>query len=143
MKRNIWLLLLIPLIPLLTWAQGYWALYGLKDQLSAGCLNCSLTADLLPVGCVIIIPVVIVIWLFNRLNVKPGTVAICSALLLIAVWLWLDSSIFNERLAAWSSFTTAGVLVDTLSNAWLPILVGTLAWLAATVFLLRKETAQS
>ncbi|SUJ29124.1 Uncharacterised protein [Sphingobacterium spiritivorum] len=97
--------LLICIVMILTIMQGYWALWEYRTAPSSSCLDCSFFPDLmisslLPLLGMAVIHLVFV-WIKPRLMIRAGTVA----LTLILCWYLIDTAIFDEREASWSTYT--------------------------------------
>lgn len=95
----------IVFIPVLTIIQGYWALWDYRGAVSSSCLDCSLFSDLLLsstlpiIGC---IPLYIFFaWIKPSLRVR----AVCFAAMLVISWICINTLIFDEREASWSTYT--------------------------------------
>ncbi|WP_264524478.1 hypothetical protein [Flavobacterium sp. N502536] len=93
------------LIIMATIAQGYWALWDYKTQPSSSCLECDIFLDLLFSS---ILPVFLIaishVFLFKFSSKKIFRILI-TALILLSSWWIIDTEIFIEREASWSTYT--------------------------------------
>jgi hypothetical protein len=112
-------ILIILCVSVFTILQGYWALWKYRTAPSSVCLDCDIFSDLFFSS---ILPMVslAILHLLNRLTKPRLTIKIfLSVMILIFCWTFIDTEIFNEREASWSTYTNIWAIGICLS--FLPV----------------------
>lgn len=121
------MLCLVGLISAATIIQGYWALWAYRTAPSSSCIDCDIFSDLflssvLPIlGWLLLQP--FFFWTKPGLRIKT----ICFAVVLITCWVIINTQIFNEREASWSTYTNIWIIGIDLSFFPSVILGGVMA----------------
>lgn len=97
--------LMIVCIMVFTLLQGYWALWEYRTAPSSGCMDCDFSLDLLfsaalPVFALGILHL-LYWWIKPRLFIRT---IFCVAILMLC-WYMVDTTIFDEREASWSTYS--------------------------------------
>jgi hypothetical protein len=111
------------LITALYFLQCYWAMGAYFNDLSCGCLDCSVWIELIfdsVVQLIIIIPIRLLCW---KLEIKKLWQIICPSIILCCFWLFMDNEIFKDRVSCWSTFSTSEEWYYTRHLSLLPIFV--------------------
>ncbi|SIT33680.1 hypothetical protein SAMN05421788_11349 [Filimonas lacunae] len=122
----------------LTFLQGYVAVHYLKAQPSSACLTCSLESDLLSYSTLALVPLTGLLLVFGYLRVQNGLFIATTLLLLMISWAVIDTMIFDDRVASWSTFTTAELWLASLVGCLLPVMAGGIAWWGIAYFTTRR-----
>lgn len=85
--------------------QGYWALWEYRTAPSSGCLDCDIFSDLLLSAVLPVLAIGILHLVYRWTN--PGLfrkTIFCVGVLMLC-WYVIDTVIFDEREASWSTYT--------------------------------------
>jgi hypothetical protein len=101
-------------IIVLTMVQGYWALWDYQHALSSSCMECGFFSDLLYASALPLVATAILHLVYWWL--KPGLFkkTIFAVATLMLCWYVIDTIIFDEREASWSTYSnlwSVGVLL--------------------------------
>ncbi|WP_166921820.1 hypothetical protein [Flavobacterium poyangense] len=104
--RNILLIVIILiLIGIATVVQGYWALWDYKSSPSSSCLDCDIFTDLVISSLLPAFFIGIVNFLSFKFLWKKKIKVLGTAFVLFVSWFIIDTEIFIEREASWSTYT--------------------------------------
>jgi hypothetical protein len=121
------MLSLVGFISTSTIIQGYWALWAYRTVPSSSCIDCDIFSDLLLSSVLPILGWLLLqsffFWKKSPLRIKT----ICFVITLIICWVTINTQIFNEREASWSTYTNVwmiGISLSFLPSAILGIITG-------------------
>lgn len=93
------------LISLTTVLQGYWALWEYRSSPSSSCLDCDIFTDLVISSLLPLFLIGLMSLFFFKYNAKWSLRLVLTTLALLTSWLLIDTEIFIEREASWSTYT--------------------------------------
>jgi hypothetical protein len=105
-----------------TLLQTYWSMGQLSDHMSSGCLSCSFFEDavLMSFFSAVLLSIVFSLPFFFK---KTIFTAIAEFLLLIAIWLFLNYSVFVDRESSWSTYDIQSEIYYTVSMSIFPVIL--------------------
>lgn len=105
-----------------TLLQGLWALAPFARNPPSDMGRYSLAEELL-VHALLLIPFLLLArWLGKRITHRLLRVALATLLAMLA-WYLVDISIFDNRVASWSTYTSLEMAIEVLGYAVLPVMV--------------------
>lgn len=122
-KLNALLVFITPLvlITMATIIQGHWALWEYRTAPSSSCMDCDIFSDLLLSS---LLPLIgwlllqlLLLWRKPTLRIKTA----CLVTLLFVSWACINTQIFDEREASWSTYTHIWMI--GLSLSFIPSIV--------------------
>lgn len=117
------ILLITILATALYLSQVHWAMGEYFNNLSTGCLDCSIWIELIfnsVFQLLILISFFLISW---RFEMKSKWQIICSSIILSFWWLLRNNGIFIDRVSGWSTFLTSEEWASTIGLSLIPILV--------------------
>ncbi|WP_268846627.1 hypothetical protein [Flavobacterium aestivum] len=99
------ILILLFSVSFATVVQGYWALWDYRLRVSSACLDCDFSLDLVLSSLLPVLLIFIINLLIFRFISKKSIKTTITAFILISTWLIIDTEIFIEREASWSTYT--------------------------------------
>ncbi|WP_316803140.1 hypothetical protein [Pedobacter nototheniae] len=114
--------IVIASIVVFTLLQGYWALWDYHDGLSSSCIECSFFGDLFCASLLPLSVIGILQLIYYRLKPRLIYQTVFCMLALMFCWYIIDTIIFDEREASWSTY----------SNIWSIGII--ICWLQVAVF---------
>ncbi|WP_193452682.1 hypothetical protein [Pseudomonas nitroreducens] len=114
---------------LLGWGQASWGLNSYRDTLPADMRDVGLTGEMLPL---LLVWVPLIAVLARARWIAPTWRASLSSLAFLAGWFWVDLCLYESRVAGWSTYTLAELVMEVaVVCAWplsLATLLNLLAW---------------
>lgn len=105
-----------------TLLQGLWALAPFASNPPSDMGRYSLAEELL-VHALLLIPFLLLArWLGKRITYRLLRVALATLLAMLA-WYLVDISVFDNRVASWSTYTSLEMAIEVLVYAVLPVMV--------------------
>lgn len=105
-----------------TFLQTYWAMGRLSDNTSSSCLECSFFEDTFFISLLTAFFLSILFSIFSLLkNLYLKTVI--EFILLVALWLFWNYTIFVERESSWSTYLFNEEIYITILESILPVIV--------------------
>ncbi|SHE55005.1 hypothetical protein [Pedobacter caeni] len=105
LRKLLFAAIIITSIIVFTILQGYWVLWDYRTAPSSGCLDCDMFPDLLLSSLLPLLATGILHLTYYWL--KPGLLCrtVFCVIMLILSWYAIDTAIFDEREASWSTYT--------------------------------------
>lgn len=119
--------------------QVHWAMGEYFNNLSGGCLDCSIWIELIfnsVFQLIILIPFYLICWRFGMRNKWQ---IIISSIFLSFWWLDSNNSIFKDRVSGWSTFLTSEEWASTIDLSFFPILVCIIVFALALNWILKLK----
>lgn len=107
--------ILILCVLIFTVLQGYWAIWDYRTAPSSSCLDCDIFPDLLFSSILPIIGLGLLQVLYFFIRPVLAVRTILSIIMLIICWTIIDTQIFDEREASWSTYTNVWEIGIALS----------------------------
>lgn len=105
-----------------TLLQGLWALAPFASNLPSDMGHYSLAEELLVHALVLIPFLLLARWLGKRITYRLLRVTLATVLAMLA-WYLVDISVFDNRVASWSTYTSLEMAIEVLGYAALPVMV--------------------
>ncbi|ANF53055.1 hypothetical protein A0O34_03520 [Chryseobacterium glaciei] len=105
-----------------TFLQTYWAMGRLSDNTSSGCLDCSFFEDAFFISLLIGFFLSILFSIFSLLKNLYLKIVI-EFILLVALWLFWNYTIFVERESSWSTYLFKEEIYITILQSILPVII--------------------
>lgn len=105
-----------------TFVQLYWAMGRLSDNTSSSCLDCSFFEDAFFIS---LLTAFFLSILFSILSLLKNLYlkTVIKFILLVALWLFWNYTIFVERESSWSTYLFNEEIYITISQSILPVIV--------------------
>ena len=110
-----------------TLLQGYWALWPYSDGISSSCMECSFLGDLFSASALPLVATGLLHLIYWRLKPRLILKTIFCVVTLMLCWYAIDTTIFDEREASWSTYDSiwyVGILVCILQTSIFGLLFG-------------------
>lgn len=105
LKKILYFIFSILAVYLFTILESYWAMWEYRTAMSSSCLDCDLFSDLVMFSLFPSITLSFVylffLWLQPKINIRIA-ISFC---ILFFWWLLINTEIFVDRVASWSTFT--------------------------------------
>lgn len=105
-----------------TFLQTYWAVGRLSDNTSSSCLECSFFEDAFFISLLTAFFLSILFSIFSLLK-NLFLKMVIKFIILAAVWLFWNYTIFVERESSWSTYLFNEEIYYTISQSILPVIV--------------------